>query len=100
MTTVPAPFSATPGTSAAGRRLHVLVTGFEPFGGSPLNPSTVVAERLGSERLHGAELRTAVLPVVGGHGPGSARAALDAEAQREQMAEIVRLLQAIQAQGR
>jgi len=56
----------------------VLVTGFEPFGGSPLNPSTVVAERLGSERLHGAELRTAVLPVVGGHGPGSARAALDA----------------------
>ena len=56
----------------------VLVTGFEPFGGSPLNPSALVAERLSGERFRDAEVRTAVLPVVGGTGPGSARAALDA----------------------
>ena len=60
------------------RDFRVLVTGFEPFGGSGTNPSALVAERLAGDRPQGAALRTAVLPVVGGTAPGSARAALDA----------------------
>ena len=58
--------------------LRILVTGFEPFGGSPVNPSAMAAESLVHERIPGIEVRALVLPVVGGTGPGSARVALDA----------------------
>jgi len=58
--------------------LRILVTGFEPFGGSPVNPSAMAAESLVHERIPGIEVQALVLPVVGGTGPGSARAALDA----------------------
>ena len=58
--------------------LRILVTGFEPFGGSPVNPSAMAAESLVHGGFPGAEVRALVLPVVGGTGPGSARAALDA----------------------
>ena len=57
--------------------VRILVTGFEPFGGSPVNPSAMAAQWLAREPLPGAEVRALVLPVVGGTGPGSARAALD-----------------------
>ncbi len=40
----------------------LLVTGFEPFNGSPLNPSAMVAERLVAPT--GWRLKTLVLPVV------------------------------------
>jgi pyrrolidone-carboxylate peptidase len=58
--------------------LRILVTGFEPFGGSPVNPSAMAAESLAHGRFPGTEVRVLVLPVVGGTEPGSARAALDA----------------------
>jgi hypothetical protein len=58
--------------------LRILVTGFEPFGGSPVNPSAMAAESLAHGRFPGTEVRALVLPVVGGTEPGSARAALDA----------------------
>ena len=55
----------------------ILVTGFEPFGGSPENPSELLVRRLGGFPTGPAEVVGAVLPVVGGAGAGSARAALD-----------------------
>jgi pyroglutamyl-peptidase len=44
--------------------LRVLLTGFEPFGGEPVNPSQMLVEELGSAAPpEGVELHTAVLPV-------------------------------------
>ena len=60
------------------RRPVILVTGFEPFGGSTVNPSALAAAELAAHPPAGLEVCTAVLPVVGGSGPGSARAAVDA----------------------
>ncbi len=57
---------------------RILVTGFEPFGGSLLNPAALIAEGLAAEGVHGTMIRAEILPVVGGVAPGSARAALDA----------------------
>lgn len=56
--------------------LRVLLTGFEPFGGSPVNPSQQLVARLSRARVPGLHLHAAVLPVVGGEGAGSAWAAL------------------------
>ena len=58
--------------------LRILVTGFEPFGGSAVNPSAMAAEWLSRESAPAVEVRALILPVVGGTGPGSARATLDA----------------------
>lgn len=60
----------------------ILVTGFEPFGGSAVNPSALAAEELVARPPAGIEVHAAVLPVVGGDGPGSARAAVDALVDR------------------
>jgi pyroglutamyl-peptidase len=57
---------------------RILVTGFEPFGGSPMNPAALIAQRLAAEGVPGAVIRATVLPVVGGSAPGSARAVLEA----------------------
>lgn len=48
--------------------MKLLVTGFEPFGGSSVNPSQLVVQALTSTKLPGIELVTAVLPVdqIGG----------------------------------
>jgi hypothetical protein len=46
-------------------RVRVLVTGFEPFGGSPLNPSMLAARATASRRWPGAAVRACILPVVG-----------------------------------
>jgi pyroglutamyl-peptidase len=44
--------------------LHrILVTGFEPFGGSKHNPSEQVAKALDGEKIGGAEICTVILPV-------------------------------------
>ncbi len=77
MRAAPQPFRDLPAGTPA-RPLRVLVTGFEPFGGSPINPSAVLLELLESAGAPGCQLRTLLLPVVGGTGSGSARAALDA----------------------
>lgn len=60
---------------------RVLITGFEPFGGSGLNPSAEIVRRIVA--AHGRnplvaelDLRGEVLPVVGGTAPGSARHSL------------------------
>lgn len=55
----------------------VLVTAFEPFGGSPVNPTIRIAELLElGESIEHARLALAILPVVSGVGPGSAWATL------------------------
>lgn len=59
----------------------MLLTGFEPFGGSSTNPSARVVELLARRHARaplarGLRLHTLMLPVVGGTGPGSARAAI------------------------
>lgn len=59
------------------RKKRLLVTGFEPFGGSPVNPSEVAAAAVAAQPAAGVTVHAAVLPVVGGIAPGSARAALD-----------------------
>lgn len=64
------------------RPLTVLLTGFEPFGGSATNPSQKLVERLAGRTIAGARVHAAVLPVVGGTGAGSAWAALAAELER------------------
>ena len=46
--------------------MKILVTGFEPWGGWERNPSGDVAVSLDGERIDGAEIVTAVLPVVYG----------------------------------
>ena len=56
----------------------ILVTGFEPFGGSPVNPSEVLVRALAAGGSGRATMVAAVLPVVGGQDGGSARATLDA----------------------
>ena len=43
--------------------MRLLLTGFEPFDTSPLNPSQQVVERLEVDGLPGIELATAILPV-------------------------------------
>ena len=45
--------------------MKILLTGFEPFGGSPLNPSASVVEALASDTPADIELATMVLPVIG-----------------------------------
>lgn len=42
---------------------HVLVTGFEPFGGDSANPSQEVAKALDGRRVGGVSVRGLVLPV-------------------------------------
>jgi pyroglutamyl-peptidase len=49
--------------------MRLLLTGFEPFVGSPINPSQQAVERLEAEGLPGIELVTAILPVDRLRGP-------------------------------
>lgn len=50
-------------TPAPSGPARVLVTGFEPFGGSSTNPSELVARRLGELGVGGASVTVEVLPV-------------------------------------
>jgi len=73
---------------------RLLLTGFEPFGGSAVNPSKEAIAALAAdpprEVSSGAvELSTVILPVVGGTGPGSAAAALREAVERERPDAIV-----------
>ncbi|MDA0802204.1 MAG: pyroglutamyl-peptidase I [Planctomycetota bacterium] len=56
---------------------HLFITGFAPFGGSPVNPSAQAAEVLARVGVPGMDVHhIATLPVVGGTGSGSACRAL------------------------
>ena len=55
-------------TAAAGGRFpSVLVTGFDPFGGAPLNPSWMAVQALHGRLVAGHRLIGAQLPTVFGH---------------------------------
>lgn len=56
--------------------MRILLTGFEPFGESPFNPSSALVAAFAQEGLLGADLFTAILPVIGGEGNSSARSEL------------------------
>ena len=57
--------------------MRVLITGFEPFGGSTLNPSQEVVQRLASQPPVGIELHPAILPVEHRLGPSELLRAFD-----------------------
>ncbi len=59
-------------------KTRVLVTGFEPFAGSPVNPSQRLVEELAARPLAGVELATAMLPVAYERAAGELRAAVRA----------------------
>ena len=46
-----------------GEKRKVLLSGFEPFGGSRLNPSQLLVEKLSQSSIEGVELAVIVLPV-------------------------------------
>ncbi|MFO0827551.1 MAG: pyroglutamyl-peptidase I [Phycisphaerales bacterium] len=66
---------------SASKRAHlrVLLTGFEPFDGSSVNPSAEVVAALANEPLDGASVVPLVLPVVGGVATRRLLRAIDAE---------------------
>jgi pyroglutamyl-peptidase len=49
--------------------MKLVLTGFEPFGESKINPSEQVVRALKREKFRGIELRTAILPVDRKRGP-------------------------------
>lgn len=49
--------------------MKLLLTGFEPFGGSEVNPSEEVVKALSKHRLSAVELHTTILPVDKEAGP-------------------------------
>lgn len=49
--------------------MKLILTGFEPFGESQINPSEQVVRALEREKIPGIELHTAILPVERVHGP-------------------------------
>ncbi|HWG84707.1 MAG TPA: pyrrolidone-carboxylate peptidase [Deinococcales bacterium] len=55
----------------------VLVTGFEPFGGHPSNPSSAVAQAVARREANGLEVVSVELPVDGSAAPARLRALLD-----------------------
>jgi pyroglutamyl-peptidase len=63
---------------AVTREEAVLVTGFEPFGGEPVNPSALAAEALDGRTIGGRRVVGAVIPCVF----GVARVALQKELRR------------------
>src|SRR5579883_2650751 len=57
--------------------VKVLMTGFEPFGGSNVNPSAVLAEMLDGERVGEVRVAASVLPVGEESGPRALEAAIE-----------------------
>ncbi len=49
--------------------MKILLTGFEPFDSSPINPSEQIVRALGDESIPDVKLETAVLPVDLARGP-------------------------------
>jgi len=59
--------------------VRLLLSGFEPFAGSPINPSQQLAEALAAERMDGVQINSLILPVDGALAPAALIAALDAQ---------------------
>ena len=59
--------------------MRLLLTGFEPFGGSGVNPSQQIVLALAQKGAAGVDLCTAILPVDRVGGPASALAAIEAQ---------------------
>jgi pyroglutamyl-peptidase len=59
--------------------MRLLLTGFEPFGGSSVNPSQQIVQAVQQQRFAGLELRTAILPVDGATAPAAVIAAVQAQ---------------------
>jgi pyroglutamyl-peptidase len=57
--------------------MKILLTGFEPFGGSTINPSEQAARALDGQVICGAQVVTAILPVEWQTAPGALYRALD-----------------------
>ena len=51
--------------------MQLLLTGFEPFGGSTCNPSEQVARALDGQIISGTQIQSAVLPVDCNRGPSA-----------------------------
>ena len=51
--------------------MRLLLTGFEPFGGSPINPSEQIVRAFERQGITGVELETAILPVDATRGPAA-----------------------------
>ena len=77
--------------------MQILLTGFEPFGGSSFNPSSALVAAFAAEGLLGCVLTTAILPVIGGDGPTSARAELRRAIEAHQPHTVVCLGEASKA---
>ena len=58
--------------------MKILLTGFEPFDSSPINPSEQILRTLGNKAIPGVQLETAVLPVDLARGSDTLLQALDA----------------------
>jgi len=58
--------------------MKVLVTGFEPFGGQPVNPSECVVGALAAQSFEGITLYTSILPVDHARAPAALLEALQA----------------------
>ncbi len=69
--------------------MRILVTGFEPFGGSLVNPSAMLARAISEEEWPGAIMSYAILPVIGGEGSRSCRAALRGAIELNQPSVVV-----------
>jgi pyroglutamyl-peptidase len=63
----------------------ILVTGFEPFGGYPSNPSEEIAKAVDGRRIGGHGVRAAILPV---HHLETARAAVQLLAEHDPQAVL------------
>ncbi|MBB6097169.1 pyroglutamyl-peptidase [Deinobacterium chartae] len=57
--------------------MRILVTGFDPFGGEPVNPSLEAVRELGRRGLPGSELYVRPLPTSFSRAPQALRAALE-----------------------
>lgn len=56
---------------------RVLLTGFEPFGGEPINPALEVLHELSGERIAGHRVEPATLPVCFDAGPAALLQAIE-----------------------
>lgn len=65
--------------------MNLLLTGFEPFNGSPINPSEQVVSALSGQNLSGFNIRAVTLPVDQYRGPDALLTAV----QRHQPAAII-----------
>lgn len=65
--------------AARAHRRRILLTGFEPFGGSPINPSQEIVRAIDARRgeMAAVDLHTRVLPVEAKRGPAMLLASVD-----------------------